>query len=80
MKTKDFKDLRTKDLGALRKMADDKKQEAIKVKMSAAGSKEKNPKLGLTIRREIAKILTLVREKEILESLAPKVEKEKAKE
>lgn len=71
MKTKDFKDLRSKDLKELKKMADDKKKEAVKAGLSAAG-KEKNLKLALNIRREVAKILTLVREKEILESLAPK--------
>jgi ribosomal protein L29 len=69
MKTKDFKDLRTKDLKTLKKLALEKKQEAIKAKMGGVSSKEKNLKLALNIRREVAKILTLIKEKEILESL-----------
>lgn len=69
MKTKDLKDLRSKDITSLKKMVTDKKSEAAKAKMGAMASKEKNIKLALNIRREIAKILTLVREKEILEKI-----------
>lgn len=77
MKTKDFKDLRSKDLKTLRKMATEKKKGATLAKMASAGSKEKNLRLALNLRREAAKILTLVREKEILESLVPKEEAKK---
>jgi len=79
MKTKDFKELRSKDIGGLKKLAADKQEEAVRAKMATVTSKEKNTKLTLNIRREVAKILTLVREKEILESLAPKAKKEGTK-
>jgi ribosomal protein L29 len=74
MKTKDFKELRTKDAKTLVKMAITKANEATKAKMMGASGKEKNSKLAMNLRREVAKILTLVREKEILESLAKKEE------
>ena len=79
MKTKDFKELRSKDINSLKKLASEKKLEEVKAKMGGVSSKVKNLKLALNYRREIAKILTLVREKEILESLAPKVKEEKTK-
>jgi ribosomal protein L29 len=69
MKTKDLKDLRTKDVKSLMKLATDKGLEAAKAKMGAVSGKEKNIKLALNIRREVAKILTLAREKEILEKI-----------
>jgi ribosomal protein L29 len=72
MKTKDFKDLRIKDLKTLKKLAVEKKKEAIKAKMGEVSSKEKNLKLALNIRREVAKILTLIKEKEILEKIEAK--------
>jgi ribosomal protein L29 len=74
MKTKDFKELRSKDIAGLKKLLDSKETEAIKAKISTLSSREKNTKLVLNIRREIAKILTLIREKEIMEKLAPKEE------
>lgn len=69
MKTKDLKDLRSKDVKSLKKLVSEKRLEAAKAKMGTVAGKEKNIKLALNIRREIAKILTLVREKEILEKI-----------
>jgi ribosomal protein L29 len=74
MKKKDYTDLKGKTIKELTKMASDKKMEAIKKKMEILGGKEKNLKLHRQIRAEVAKILTLIREKEILEELAPKEE------
>ncbi len=79
MKTKEFKDLRAKDVKSLRSLAYTKKLEVIKKGMQVAGGKEKNVKLVGILRNELAKILTLVREKEILEKLAAKSEKAKTK-
>jgi hypothetical protein len=49
--------------------------------MQILGGREKNLKLHRNLRAEVAKILTLVREKEIVEELLPKeeVKVEKAK-
>ena len=59
------------------KMASDKKTESVKEKMKILGGKEKNLKVSRNLRAEIAKILTLIREKEILEKMQPKEEKTK---
>lgn len=69
MKKKDLNDLRTKDLKVLRSMVVAKKLEADKVKIEIIGGKQKNLKTVNNLRHEIAQILTLVREKEILEKL-----------
>jgi ribosomal protein L29 len=74
MKKKDYIDLKGKTIKELIKMASDKKMEAIKKKMEILGGREKNLKLHRQIRAEVAKILTLIREKEILEKLAPREE------
>lgn len=56
-----------------------KRTEAIKKKMQILAGKEKNLKLYRNLRAEIAKILTLVREKEILEKVQPEVKSEEGK-
>ena len=78
MKRKDYQELKGKTVKELLKMAATKKGEATKKKMQIMGGKEKNLKLYRQIRLEVAKILTLVREKEIMEKL--KAESEKGKE
>jgi ribosomal protein L29 len=79
MKTKDFKELRMKDAKDLKKLAGSKIREARKAKMSLGAGKEKNLKLALNLRREVAKILTLVREKEIIASLEKGKDKTESK-
>jgi ribosomal protein L29 len=74
MKTKEFKDLKNKDVKSLIKLLREKKSELAKKQMDIGSGKEKNLKAGMNIRRDIAKILTLVREKEILEKLEVKKE------
>ena len=69
MKRKEFNDLRGKNIQGLEKIALEKKLEAEKAKMKMLGGKEKNLKVRKNLAKEIAKILTLVREKEIIESL-----------
>jgi ribosomal protein L29 len=75
MKRKDYADLKGKTVAELTKLASTKRTDAIKKKMQTLAGKEKNLKVYRNLRVEIAKILTLIREKEILE----KVESEKAK-
>ncbi len=76
MKNKDFKDLRTKDIKSLTSLVREKRQAEAKKLMEVRSGKEKNLKSVGNFRREIAKILTLIREKEILEKLeADKVKK-----
>ena len=77
MKKKEFNQLREKDAKDLKKIVVEKKLEFEKTKMKILGGKEKNLKMGRNFAREIAKILTLIREKEIIESLQPKVEEKK---
>ena len=79
MKRKDFKELKGKTIKELVKLASDKKAEAVKNKMKVLGGKEKNLKVYRNFRREIAKILTLIREKEILEKVQPEVKSEEEK-
>ncbi|MCX6704181.1 MAG: 50S ribosomal protein L29 [Candidatus Woesebacteria bacterium] len=66
MKRKDYTDLKGKTIAELTKMASVKRTDAIKKKMQSLAGKEKNLKVYRDLRVEIAKILTLIREKEIL--------------
>jgi ribosomal protein L29 len=77
MKKKEFNDLREKDLKTLQKMAREKKFESAKKRMEIMGGKEKNLKATNNMRHDLAQILTLVREKEIIEKMQPKVEETK---
>ena len=82
MKRKDYTELKGKTIKELIKMASDKKTESVKEKMKILGGKEKNLKVSRNLRAEIAKILTLIREKEILEKVQSedvKVQKGKEK-
>jgi ribosomal protein L29 len=79
MKRKDFIDLRNKTIADLVKMVSEKKFEAKKAKMSILAGKEKNLKAYRNLRRDIAQILTLIKEKEILEKLQSKEQKGKEK-
>ena len=74
MKRKDFADIKGKTIEELIKMASQKRTEAVKKKMESLSGKEKNLKVYRNLRAEIAKILTLTREKEILEKLRSKEE------
>ncbi|HKB88451.1 MAG TPA: 50S ribosomal protein L29 [Patescibacteria group bacterium] len=69
MKIKEFKDLRTKDLKTLKKMAQETKLKASKKRMEIMGGREKNLKATNNLRHDLAQILTVIREKEIIEKL-----------
>lgn len=73
MKRKEFNDLRQKDIKALRSMATARRFEISKKRMEVMGGKEKNLKATNNMRHDLAQILTVIREKEIIEKLQPKV-------
>jgi len=72
MKRKDYADLKGRTFEELTKMASVKRTDAVKKKMQILAGKEKNLKVYRNLRVEIAKILTLIREKEILEEMQSK--------
>lgn len=81
MKRKDLADIKGKTLVELKKLAGEKKFEASKLRMGSVSGKEKNLKVYKNAQRSVAQILTVIREKMIIESLQPKMEvkgKEKA--
>jgi len=65
MKRKDFITLKTRKAEELAKIVSEKKRdlELLLVKVSSGG--EKNLKKGKNLKKEIAQILTLIKEKEI---------------
>ncbi|MEK7188461.1 MAG: 50S ribosomal protein L29 [Patescibacteria group bacterium] len=68
MKKKDLVSLREKDINTLKtKVIEKKKEEELTLVRIYAGQ-EKNLKKAFLIRREIAQILTIIREKEIIEN------------
>lgn len=67
MKKKDIRDLRLKSPKELMKMVAEKRKELAVFTSGVVLQKEKNVKKGKLARKEIARILTLLREKEILE-------------
>ena len=73
MKIKDFKDIKSKELKDLKKVLSEKKKDAAKKRMEIFSGKDKNLKLSKNLRKDIAQILTLIREKEIMEKLNKKV-------
>ena len=74
MKRKDYIDLKGKTVAELTKMVFAKRTESVKKKMQILAGKEKNLKVYRNLRIEIAKILTLVKEKEILEKITSEKE------
>lgn len=69
MKRKDFVELKEKKISDLEKLVVAKKLEAKKAGLKIVSGKEKNLKLAYNLRREIAKIMTLIKEKKIIETL-----------
>lgn len=67
MKTKDLKQLRTKTLKELTDIAKEKRREMLLSYAKIKAGKEKNTSLVKKIRKDIAQILTIIKEKEILE-------------
>ncbi|MBI3397459.1 50S ribosomal protein L29 [Candidatus Woesebacteria bacterium] len=67
MKKEEIKNLRNKPVKDFGKMLSDKKKELVNARASIFAGKEKNIKKARNLRVEIAKILTIRHEKEILE-------------
>lgn len=74
MKRKDLTALRAKTIKELERLVYEKKTEATKKKMEILGGKDKNLKASRILMTEVAKILTLVKEKEIIENIEMKKE------
>jgi ribosomal protein L29 len=66
MKKNDINELRKKELKELEKVLSDKKLEYIKAKTNIKATKEKNLKKSKNIKREVAMISTLIKEKEFM--------------
>ena len=69
MKRKELTDIKGKTLKELRKMVFEKKLEVGKIKVETPASKGKNLKASKNLRRQIAQILTIIKEKEIVERI-----------
>ena len=66
MKNKEKNMLFTKEIGELKKELGEKKEELTRLLVEMYGGKEKNLKKAKNLRREIAQILTIVKEKEFV--------------
>jgi len=73
MKSKDLKILRDKKIDELEKIVGDKKNDFAKAKVDQKASKEKNLKKAKNLKQEISRILTIIREKEIIEEEKGKI-------
>lgn len=67
MKKKDLVDIRNKEIKDLKKLAEEKKLELAKTEVKIRSGEEKNVKKASKLRREIAQILTIIQEKELIE-------------
>jgi len=74
MKKKELKQLKEKDKKDLEKMVGQKKIDLIKAKADIIAGREKNLKKVKNLKDEIAQVMTLITEKEILE-IESRVEK-----
>ena len=78
MKTKELKTLRGKSQKELNKLASKKKLKLTEELASLKVGGKKSPKKARGLKRDIAQILTIIREKELVEELAS-VEKKSSK-
>ncbi len=69
MKTKEFKELKSKSIEKLIAEADSKRLAVYKFKSEMKVGKEKNLKKGKNLKKDLSQILTVVREKEIEEKM-----------
>lgn len=72
MKKKDLQSLKVKSLEELKKLVSEKKIEAENAKLKVMAGQEKDLKVRKNLRIEIARILTLIRQKSIVESMEEK--------
>lgn len=74
MKRNDFKSLKTKKVEDLGKIVSQKKLELMKLLSNKVSKGDKNLMKGRNLKKEIAQILTLVREMEIIKKIETKKE------
>jgi large subunit ribosomal protein L29 len=72
MKKRDLKELRVKKAEEIEKMVSDRKGELIKLAIKVKSGEEKNLKKMKNIREEVARLLTIRKEKELIEKEAEK--------
>lgn len=65
MKIKELKEVKNKDIKELETMVSKQKLELMKNQVKIAGGKEKNLKKSWNLRREIAQLLSIIKEKQI---------------
>lgn len=66
MKSKDLAQFKNKELKELKKISLDRSKEIAKISLEIKSQKEKNLKKARNLKKDLAQILTLMREKEIL--------------
>lgn len=74
MKRNDFKSLKTKKVEELKKIVSEKKLELLKLLSNKVSKGDKNLMKGRNLKKEIAQILTLVKEMEIIKKIETKKE------
>ena len=79
MKKKELTDIKNKTVKDLNKLVFTKKLEAKKSKMNTAAGKVKNLREFRNLRRDIAQILTVIKEKQIFELISEVKGEEKTK-
>lgn len=67
MKTKEFKSIKIKEIKELKNLVSKKKLELIKNQVKILSGKEKNLKKIWALKKEIAQLLTVIKEKKFLE-------------
>ena len=67
MKKKDLSEARAKDTKEIAKLIEDKKLKLDKVRVEISAGEEKNVKAVANLKREIAQLMTVLKEKEIME-------------
>ena len=76
MKTKEFKSIKIKEIKEIKDLISKKKLELSKNQVKMLSGKEKNIKKTWELRKEIAQLLTIVKEKELIEkNIKPEEEK-----
>lgn len=68
MKRKELQELRQKDKAQLLKLVREKKKELVKEAADIGLGRAKNVKAVRNLRRDIAQLMTILREKEIIEN------------
>ena len=76
MKKKELESLRKKDIKELTKILEDRKKEYLLTYNQVKAGQEKDTRKPTNVRKEVAQILTTIKEKEIIAKSQPKKEKE----